>query len=106
MPKLKRILKYYKNRTARKTLQRIEFRTVPGEKHVDDRILQLRTNGKFVNIRFLDVLKILDHFFKNEDIVYSHAGGRSYLFRAIKELFEGKSIEEVYSKYRHKKLEI
>jgi len=39
--------------------------------------------------------------FKNEDIVYFK--GRDYLFNAIKDLYLGMSVEEVYTKYMRKK---
>jgi len=106
MPKLRKLVKLYREQRVPSVPRKILFRTIPGEKHKEDRILQLRTNGQFVNITFHDLLVILDHFFKNEDIIYGHVQGRSYLFNAIRELYGGKSIEEVYKKYRHKKLEL
>jgi len=106
MPKLRKLVKLYREQRVHKPFTKLQYRTIRGRKGEGDLILQVRTaDNKWANITFLDILKILDHLFKNEDRIYGHAKGRSYLFRAITELFSGRTIEEIYYKYGdHKEL--
>jgi len=101
MPKLRELTKKFRYGEVPKTRRRIQFRTVKGEKHINDRVLQINTLNQWANFTFYDILYILDFMFKNEDIVYFK--GRDYLFNAIKDLYLGMSVEEVYTKYMRKK---
>ena len=93
-------------RTAQKKLW---FRSIDGYKGGGDRILQCNTNGQWVNIQIKDILKILNHLFKNEDKVYPTSEGqkgRWYLFDVIKELADGADVQRLLERYGDKHKDI
>ena len=83
----------------------IQFRQIQGYKGQEDKILQLNTFGRWINITIPDILTILDTLFQNEDKVYPISigkKGRWFLFDLIYQLAHGHSVDELMLKYGDK----
>lgn len=89
----------------RTTPNQMLFRVVDGYKGNGDQIIQANTHGKWCNVTFPDILKILDFIFNNEDEVYPEAEGKQgrwYLWGALCDLVCGHPIKDILEQYGDK----
>jgi hypothetical protein len=72
-----------------------------GTKAFDDTKVFIKTND-WEPINFSQMFELLQLFFCNEDRCYPTGQGRTYLFKAIKDLHDGEHIQNLLIKYKFK----
>jgi len=101
---MRNLTKRYRQSRTPHTLNRIQLRTVNGQQHKNDKVLQINTNGRWINITFIDLLRMVKHLYTNEDIIHPkpYESGSNYVLEALRFLHTH-TLEETVNRYGHKK---
>ena len=67
----------------------MKYRIRPGKKHTEDKVLEILTDG-WEAPSYKQLLFILDHLFKNEDVLYPppQFKGRKMLMEEIEKVYD------------------